>query len=91
MTEQLIMLHVLDKMKEAQQSFLGGTDKKAYVMKKVLEFVGGETYLRYEPLISLTIDLIKQIAVDKKILDGLYNSKCFMSDSMFPCVPKKGI
>ncbi len=89
MTEQLIMLHVLDKMKEAQQSFLGGTDKKAYVMKKVLEFVGGETYLRYEPLISLTIDLIKQIAIDKKILDGLYNSKCFMS--MFPCVPKKGM
>ena len=89
MTEQLIMLHVLDKMKEAQQSFLGGTDKKAYVMKKVLEFVGGETYLRYEPLISLTIDLIKQIAVDKKILDGLYNSKCFMS--IFPCVPSRGM
>ena len=89
MTEQLIMLHVLDKMKEAQQSFLDGADKKAYVMKKVLEFVGGDTYLRYEPLISLTIDLIKQIAVDKKILDGLYNSKCFMS--IFPCVPSRGM
>ncbi len=85
-TENTIMLVVIDKMKEAQQSIINGADKKEYVMNKIKEYMDKESYDRYEPLISMAVDLIKKIAVDKKLLDGLHNSKCFKS--MFNCIEK---
>ena len=88
MSESKIMLVVIDEMKKAQQSIItGGEDKKAYVMKKIKDNMDDENYERYEPILFIIVDLIKQIATDKKLLEGLYNSKCFKS--MFKCIEKQ--
>ena len=84
MSESKIMLVVIDEMKKAQQSIItGGEDKKAYVMKKIKDNMDDENYDRYEPILFIIVDLIKSIATDKKLLEGLHNSKCFKS--MFKC------
>ncbi len=88
MSESKIMLVVIDEMKKAQQSIItGGDDKKAYVMKKIKDNMDDENYERYEPILFIIVDMIKQIATDKKLLDGLHNSKCFKS--MFKCIEKQ--
>ena len=87
MTETTIMSVVIDEMKKAQQSIAtGGEDKKAYVMQKIKDNMDDEKYERYEPILIVIVDIIKQIATDKKLLDGLHNSKCFKS--MFKCIEK---
>ena len=77
MAEQLIISLVVKTMKEAQNSFNDGKTKKEFVMNIIRESVAGHIFERYEPLISLTIDLIKQIATDKDILKGLQASPCY--------------
>jgi len=85
MTETTIMSVVINEMKKAQQSIVtGGEDKKAYVMKKIKDNMDDDNYERYEPILFIIVDMIKQIATDKKLLDGLHNSKCFKS--MFKCI-----
>ena len=85
MSETTIMLVIIDEMKKAQQSIVtGGEDKKSYVMKKIKDNMDDENYERYEPILIVIVDIIKQIATDKKLLDGLHNSKCFKS--MFNCI-----
>ena len=85
MSESKIMSVVIDEMKKAQQRIItGGEDKKAYVMKKIKDNMNDENYERYEPILIMIVDMIKRIATDKKLLDGLHNSKCFKS--MFNCI-----
>ena len=85
MTETLIMTHIVNTMKDAQQLFDNGTSKKDFVMRQLKTLLGGDTYSRYEPLISLTIDFIKTVATNKDILKELQKTKFF---SMFNCLPK---
>ena len=77
MTDKLIMTRIIYEMKDAQQSMTNGDNKKDYVMKKLKEYMDKETYERYEPMISLTIDFIKHIAKNKEMLKGLQNMSCF--------------
>ncbi len=88
MSEATIMSVVIDEMKKAQRSIVtGGEDKKTYVMKKIKDNMDDDTYERYEPILIVIVDIIKQIATDKQLLDGLHNSKCFKS--MFKCIEKQ--
>ena len=88
MSESTIMSVVIDEMKKAQQRIVtGGEDKKKYVMQKIKDNMDDENYERYEPILIVIVDIIKQIATDKKLLDGLHNSKCFKS--MFKCIEKQ--
>ena len=88
MSEATIMSVIIDEMKKAQQSIVtGGEDKKTYVMQKIKDNMDDDTYERYEPILIVIVDIIKQIATDKKLLDGLHNSKCFKS--MFKCIEKQ--
>ncbi len=77
MAEQLIINLVVKTMKESQNNFDDGKTKKEYVMNIIKESVAGHIFERYEPLISLTIDLIKSIATNKDILKGLQASPCY--------------
>ena len=72
-------------MKAAQQLYDNGTSKKDFVMKTLKTLLGGDTYSRYEPLISLTIDFIKSVATNKDLLKELQKTKCY---TMFNCLPK---
>ena len=86
MSESTIMSVVIDEMKKAQQSIItGGEDKKAYVMQKIKDNMDDDNYERYEPILIVIVDIIKQIATDK-LLDGLHSSKCFKS--MFKCIQR---
>ena len=88
MSESTIIPVIINEMKKAQQKIItGGEDKKAYVMKRIKDNMDDDNYERYEPILFIIVDLIKQIATDKKLLDGLHNSKCFKS--MFECISKK--
>ena len=85
MTETLIMTHIVNTMKDAQQLFDNGTSKKEFVMRQLKTLLGDGTYSRYEPLISLTIDFIKSVATNKDMLKELQKTKCY---TMFYCLPK---
>ena len=61
MTDKLIMTRIIYEMKDAQQIMINGDNKKEYVMKKLKEYMDKETYERYEPMISLTIDFNQKI------------------------------
>ena len=88
MSESTIIPVIINEMKKAQQSIItGGEDKKAYVMNRIKDNMDDDNYERYEPILFIIVDLIKQIATDKKLLDGLHNSKCFKS--MFKCIEKQ--
>ena len=88
MSESTIIPVIINEMKKAQQSIsTGGEDKKAYVMKRIKDNMDDDNYERYEPILFIIVDLIKQLATDKKLLDGLHNSKCFKS--MFKCIEKQ--
>ena len=77
MTDSMLMTRIIYEMKEAQQILINGNNKKDYVMKKLRENLDKETYERYEPMISLTIDFIKHISKNKELLKGLQNMSCF--------------
>lgn len=48
-----------------------GKDKKKYVEKQMTNILGIDTYERFSPYISLTIDFIIELSKDKKILNGI--------------------
>ena len=77
MMDSMLMTRIIYEMKEAQQILNNGNNKKEYVMKKLRENLDKETYERYEPMISLTIDFIKHISKNKELLKGLQNMSCF--------------
>ena len=77
MMDSMLMTRIIYEMKEAQQILNNGNNKKEYVMKKLRENLDKETYERYEPMISLTIDFIKHIYKNKELLKGLQNMSCF--------------
>ena len=51
-------------------------DKKTYAMQIISNIISRETYNRYEPFISLTIDMLKAIFKDHSLLKGLKSKKC---------------
>ena len=68
MSESTIIPVIIDEMKKAQQSIItGGEDKKAYVMKKIKDNMDDDNYERYEPILFIIVDLIKQIVTEKII------------------------
>jgi len=50
-------------------------DKKAFVMSTMCSILSEETYERYAPFISITIDALKALS-KSKILQDLKNKKC---------------
>ncbi len=61
-------------------SGLSGDEKKSFVMSRIKEILGNESYERYQPVISMAIDLLKAISRDKSILEGFESLKkklCF--------------
>ena len=51
--------YILLYMKQAEFHIKsGGKDKKKYVIKKIKELIGNESYERYEPFIIVSIDFI---------------------------------
>jgi hypothetical protein len=54
-----------------------GFDKKEFVLRKISEILSVDTFNRYRPFISLTIDFIKELSKNKAILGNLVKkSKC---------------
>lgn len=78
MTETILNT-ILNEMSNAQDVITGGEDKKNYVMQKLKQYMTPQDYIRYEPIISLTIDFIKTLAKNKYVLDTLKNKTCFLS------------
>jgi len=76
MTETILNT-ILNEMSNAQDVITGGQDKKLYVMKKLKEYMTPNDYIRYEPIISMTIDFIKTVAKNKYVLDTLKTNTCF--------------
>ena len=76
MTETILNT-ILNYMTTAQDDFTGGEDKKNYVMQKLKQYMTPQDYIRYEPIILLTIDFIKYISSNKDLLNGLKRQKCF--------------
>ena len=76
MTEAEILTNVVSAMKDAQQLFSNGGDKKDFVLRKMKEYLGDVSYARYQPLISLTIDFIKKVSMNKEILNGIRTNRC---------------
>ena len=61
---------------ETTQSEIG-FDKKEFVLRKISEILSVDTFNRYRPFISLTIDFIKELSKNKAILGNLVKkSKC---------------
>jgi hypothetical protein len=57
-----------------------GDEKKSFVMTRIKDILGNESYERYQPVISMAIDLLKTISRDKSVLEGLDSLKkklCF--------------
>jgi hypothetical protein len=52
-------------------------NKKEFVLRKISEILSVDTFNRYRPFISLTIDFIKELSKNKAILGNLVKkSKC---------------
>ena len=86
MSETIIISHIVNTMKNAQELYDNGISKKDFVMSQLKIILDDNTYIRYEPLISVTIDFIKAISNNKDLLDGLQNTKCY---TLFNCMSKK--
>ena len=70
-TNANIMSVIIQFMGAAQAVTMQNFDKKAYVMNKLRSHFGDETFLRYQPFISVTIDFIKEIVKNKAILKDI--------------------
>jgi hypothetical protein len=80
-SEETIFTILLDLMRSTQtMAGLSGDEKKAFVMARIKDILGNESYERYQPIISMAIDLLKTISRDKSVLEGLDSLKkkfCF--------------
>ena len=81
MSEATIFTIIIDLMRSTQtMSGLSGDEKKSFVMARIKDILGNESYERYQPVISMAIDLLKAISRDKSVLEGLDSLKkklCF--------------
>jgi hypothetical protein len=74
MSEENIFKVIIDTMIQCQHD-VTIEDKKIYAMQIISNLIPRETYNRYEPFISLSIDLIKAIFKDHSLLNGLKSKK----------------
>lgn len=65
---------IVDNMITAQK--MGTIDKKEYVMNMLKHHLKTDTYERYEPFISLTIDGLKYISKNIDVLKELSKNNC---------------
>jgi hypothetical protein len=73
-----VLTTIIKLMGEAQKCKLD--DKKSFVLNILKNTMSIDDYERYEPIISVCIDLIKNIAKNKDLLKDLKtNSICFKS------------
>ena len=81
MSEATIFTIIIDLMRSTQTiNGLTGDEKKSFVMSRIKDILGNESYERYQPVISMAIDLLKAIARDKSVLEGFESLKkklCF--------------
>jgi hypothetical protein len=81
MSEATIFTIIIDLMRSTQAiNGLTGDEKKSFVMTRIKDILGNESYERYQPVISMAIDLLKAIARDKSVLEGFESLKkklCF--------------
>ena len=79
MTENNIFDIIISAMGIAQKNKLGDA-KKDYVLNIIKCSMNNIDFERYEPLINLTIDILKNIANNKELLKELISkSGCFKS------------
>ena len=81
MSEATIFTMIIDLMRSTQAiNGMTGDEKKSFVMARIKDILGIEPYERYQPVISMAIDLLKTISRDKSVLEGLDSLKkklCF--------------
>ena len=81
MSESTIFTMIIDLMRSTQAiNGMTGDEKKSFVMARIKDILGNESYERYQPVISMAIDLLKTISRDKSVLEGLDSLKkklCF--------------
>ena len=80
-TDETIFTILLDLMRSTQtMAGLSGDEKKTFVMSRIKDIIGNESYERYQPIISMAIDLLKSLSRNKNLLEGLDSLKkkfCF--------------
>ena len=80
MNESNIFKLIIDTMIFCQNKTVD--DKKIVAMqiiRKNIMNISAESYHRYEPYISLSIDVIKSIAKNPEMLKALKSNKCFLN------------
>ena len=74
MNESNIFKLIIDTMIFCQNKTVD--DKKIVAMQIIRKNISAESYHRYEPYISLSIDVIKSIAKNPKMLKMLKSNNC---------------
>ena len=77
MNESNIFKLIIDTMIFCQNKPVD--DKKIVAMQMIQKNMSFESYNRYEPYISLSIDVIKSIAKNPEMLKALKSNKCFLN------------
>ncbi len=90
MIETNFTLHMIVDLMRSTQAIDGmtGDEKKSFVMSRIQDILGNETYERYQPMMSMVIDILKAISRDKSVLEGFESLKkkfCF-SEGLFSCI-----
>ena len=75
MDESNIFKLIIDTMIFCQNKTVD--DKKMVAMQMIRKNISAESYHRYEPYISLSIDVIKSIAKNPEMLKALKSNDCF--------------
>ena len=74
MDESNIFKLIIDAMIFCQNKTVD--DKKMVAMEMIRKNISAESYHRYEPYISLSIDVIKSIAKNPEMLKALKSNNC---------------
>ena len=74
MDESNIFKLIIDTMIFCQNKTVD--DKKMVAMEMIRKNISAESYHRYEPYISLSIDVIKSIAKNPEMLKALKSNNC---------------
>ena len=80
-----VMHDILTAMSEAQKVFTDSTSKKMFVMRILKKKLGEDSYGRYEPMISVTIDFFKTLTKNKKLLDVLKRDSNLCLSKILSC------
>jgi uncharacterized protein YsxB (DUF464 family) len=63
MSESTIFTMIIDLMRSTQAiNGMTGDEKKSFVMTRIKDILGNESFERYQPVISMAIDLLKTIS-----------------------------